>query len=129
MKKTGLLLALCLLVVAASAQQKAAVDQPTPAGTVATNVNFPIERMETPTRSDLYCAGFVNRGLLPDAAFVAGGLYTPNTTQFSDGELIYLTGKAYELGKRYRVVRELRDPNRRELFEGQLTMLKAMGQP
>jgi len=129
MKKTGLLLALCLLVVAASAQQTTAVDQPTPAGTVSTNVNFPVERMETPTHADLYCAGFVNQGLLPNASFVAGGLYTPNTTQFADGELVYLTGKTYELGKRYRIVRELHDPNRRELFDGQFTMLKAMGQP
>jgi len=126
MKKTGLLLALCLLTTGAFAQ----ADQSSPAGTVATNVNFPAEAIATPTQSDLYCAGFVNKSLLPNATYVAGGLDTPNTTQFSDGgELIYLAGKSYTLGQRYRVVRELKDPNRRELFNGQDAMLKVMGQP
>ena len=60
---------------------------------------------------------------------VAGGLDTPNTTQYATGDLIFLAGQGYELGKHYRIVRELRDPNRRELFDGQATMLKAMGQP
>jgi hypothetical protein len=126
MKKTGLLLTL-LLAVAAYAQQPA--DQTSPAGTVVTNVNFPAERIEKPTRSDLYCAGFVNKELLPNANFVAGGLDTPNSTQFADGELIYLSGHGYELGKQYTIVRELRDPNRYESFGGQFAMLRAMGQP
>ena len=125
MKKTGLLLTLCL-VMAAHAQQ---ADQPAPDGTQITNVNFPTERIETPTRSDLYCAGFVNKELLPNANFVAGGLDTPNSTQFAEGEILYLAGKSYELGKQYTIVRELRDPNRYENFAGQYAMLKAMGQP
>jgi len=131
MKKTGLLLAFCLVAAAAAAAQQvsAGTDQPTPAGTVATNVNFPNERVETPTTSDLYCAGFVNKQLLPNAQFVAGGLTTPNTAQYADGEMIYLTGKGYEPGKRYRIVRELSDPNRFENFDGQHAMLHAMGQP
>jgi hypothetical protein len=128
MKKTGLLLILCLMV-AAHAQQAAPNPQAAPDGTLATSVNFPIERIETPTRSDLYCAGFVNKERLPNANFVTGGLDTPTSTQFSDGEIVYLTGKTYELGKQYTIVRELRDPNRYETFAGQLAMLKAMGQP
>jgi len=128
MKKTGLLLILCLTVVAA-AQQSAPTDQAAPDRTVVTNVNFPNERIETPTRSDLYCAGFVNKEYLPNASFVAGGLDTPNTTQYAEGDIIYLTGQNYELGKQYTIVRELRDPNRYESFAGQFAMLKAMGQP
>jgi hypothetical protein len=129
MKKTGLLLVLSLAVSAAAQQPAGASNEPTPAGTVATNVNFPVERVTRPTYSDLYCAGFVSRNLLPDANFVAGGLDTPNTTQYGDGELIYLTGKGYQAGQRYSVIRELRDPNRYEMFAGQFAMLKAMGQP
>jgi len=130
MKKTVLLLAFCSLAAVAAAQQdSASAAQPTPAGTVGTNVNFPVERVETPTNSDLYCAGFVSKQMLPDAQFVAGGLDTPNTTHFADGEMVFLTGKGYELGKQYRIVRELRDPNRFESFDGQDAMLKAMGQP
>ena len=128
MKKTGLLLILSL-AIAASAQQAAPSDQAAPDGTQASNVNFPTERIETPTRSDLYCAGFVNKDRLPNANFVAGGLDTPTTTQYADGEIVYLAGKNYELGKQYTIVRELRDPNRYETFAGQSAILKAMGQP
>ncbi|MGA8152773.1 MAG: hypothetical protein WB952_17620 [Terriglobales bacterium] len=128
MKKTGLLLILCL-AIAASAQQPAPADQAAPNGTLATNVNFPIERIETPTRSDLYCAGFVNKEVLPNASFVAGGLDTPTTTQYADGDVVYLAGRNYEVGKQYTIVRELHDPNRYENFAGQFAMLKSMGQP
>jgi len=92
-------------------------------------VSFPIERIVNPNVSDLQCAGFVDKHLLPNATYVAGGLYTPNTAHYASGDIIFLAGQGYELGKRYRIVRELRDPNRRELFDGQATMLKAMGQP
>ena len=128
MKKTGLLLILCL-VVAGHAQEATPADQGATPGTLLTNVNFPAERIETPTRSDLYCAGFVNKEHLPNANFVAGGLDTPTTTQYADGDIVYLAGKNYELGKQYTIVRELRDPNRYESFAGQFVMLKAMGQP
>ena len=129
MKKTGLLLALALAMGTAAGQTGSAADEPTPNGTVFTNVNFPIERIVNPNASDLQCAGFVAKQLLPNATFVVGGLDTPNTAQYADGDLIFFAGQGYELGKLYRVVRELRDPNRYESFDGQFTMLKAMGQP
>jgi hypothetical protein len=129
MKKIGLLLIMCATVSALAQQSAPAGDQTTPAGTLATNLNFPVERIEGPTNSDLYCAGFVSKNLLPNVSFVAGGLDTPNTTNYGDSELVYLTGKGYELGKRYSVVRELRDPNRYETYPGQVAMLKTMGQP
>ena len=129
MKKTGLLLVLSLTLLTHAQQPASTTDQNAPAGTVVTNVNFPIERMATPTKADLYCAGFVSKNLVPNANFVAGGLDTPNTTKFGDGELIYLTGKGYELGKQYSVLRAQRDPNRYEVYPGQFTMLKSMGQP
>lgn len=127
MKKTGLFLVLCL-TIAAAAEQPAA-DQGTPAGTLETNVNFPVERMVKPTYADLYCAGFVSKSTIPDANFIAGGLQTPNTTKYGHGDLVFLTGKGYELGKRYSVVRAVRDPNRYEVYSGQFAMLKTMGQP
>jgi hypothetical protein len=130
MKKTRLLLALSLAMGTAGAQTSGgAADQPTPAGTVSTNVNFPIESIVNPNNTDLQCAGFVNKQPLPNASYVAGGLDTPNTAQYATGDLIFLAGQGYELGKNYRIVRELRDPNRREVFDGQAAMLKAMGQP
>lgn len=130
MKKTGLLL-LLLLVVAARAQQSdsAAANQATPQGTLFNSVSFPTERVQTPTNADLYCAGFISKQLLPNANFVAGGLQTPNTTKFVNGEMIYLTGGGYQAGQRYTIVRELRDPNQYELFQGQHALINAAGQP
>jgi hypothetical protein len=131
MKKTGLLLALSLAMGSAAFAQApaAAANQPTPDGTVSTNANFPVETIVSPNSSDLQCAGFVNKQMLPNSTYVAGGLDTPNTAQYAEGDLVFFAGQGYELGKRYRIVRELRDPNRYEEFDGQASMLHAMGQP
>ena len=129
MKKTSLLLVLGLAIGVSAEQPTSPPEQNLPQGTVATNLNFPAERIISPTRSDLNCAGFVNPGLLPNANYVMGGLDTPNTTHYGDGEVIYLNGKGYEVGKRYAIVRELRDPNRYEMFPGQFAMIRAMGEP
>jgi hypothetical protein len=125
------LLILCL-AVAASAQQSASTATATlvaPEGTQPTTVSFPFERIQTPTTIDLECAGFVSKQLLANSNYVTGGLQTPSTTKYTNGEVVYLTGKGYELGQRYAIVRELRDPNEFEMFAGQHAMLKAMGQP
>ena len=100
----------------------------TPDGTVLTRVNFPIERVVTPTFADLNCAGFISKPISTKSQYVAGGLESPFTTRFATGEAIYLTGK-YEAGQQYTIVRELVDPNRYELFPGQWSSLKAAGQP
>jgi len=131
MKKTVLLLILGV-AVSGFAQQAITVadlgDQKAPEGTLPTNKTFPIVRITRPNQVDLACAGFVSKQLLPNVNYVAGGLDTPNTTKYANGDVIYLVGK-YDLGQEYQVVRELRDANRFEFFEGQLGMLKAMGQP
>ena len=130
MKKTGLLLLLCMTVAAAAQQADPnPADQSTPEGTVPTSVSFPVERVQTPTSSDLYCAGFVNKQVLPNSNFVLGGLESPNTTKFVNNDLIYLAGHGYQAGQQYTIVRELRDANRYEIFAGQHSMLAAMGQP
>jgi hypothetical protein len=131
MKKTRLLLILCL-TVAAQAQEPAAANSTeltAPQGAQPTTVSFPFERIQTPTAIDLVCAGFVSKQLVPNSNFVAGGLYTPSTTKNTNGEVVYLAGKGYEVGQEYMIVRELRDPNRWESFSGQHAMLKTMGQP
>jgi hypothetical protein len=131
MKKTRLLLILCL-AIAAYGQEPVKANQTTlvaPAGTQPTTVTFPFERIQTPTAVDLACAGFISKQLVPNANFVAGDLYTPSDTKNSNGEVVYLAGKGYEVGQKYTIVRELRDPNRYEIFAGQHTLLKTMGQP
>jgi hypothetical protein len=130
MKKTGLLLLLCL-TVAAAAQQADSIpaDQAAPQNTEFTTGTFPVERIQTPTAADLYCGGFVSKELVPNAKFVAGGLESPNTTKFATNDTIFLAGQGYQTGQEYEIVRELVDPNEYELFAGQHSMLKAMGQP
>jgi hypothetical protein len=128
MKKTGLL----MLVLATAACAQNAADTPpsvTPQGTSPTSATFPVERVQTPTYSDLYCAGFISKQTLPDANFVAGGLQTPSTTKFTRGDVIYLEGTGYVAGAEYEVVRALRDVNEYEMFPGQKKLLKETGQP
>jgi hypothetical protein len=127
MKKV-VLIGLMILPLCLSAQQSSAAD-PTPSGTTATSVTFPVERVQKPTRADLYCSGFVSKPIQTHANFVAGGLDSPFTTQFGTGEALFLNGKGYEVGQQYTIVRELIDPNRYELFPGQWAALKAAGQP
>jgi hypothetical protein len=132
MKKIGLLLGLCL-AVAANAQNNSSTgassgDSDAPQGTLSTRVSFPIERVQTPTYADLYCAGFMTKQLPSGANFVGGGLQTPSATKYVDGDIVYLMGSGYQLGQQYSLVRELKDPNRYELFKGQHAMMKETGQ-
>jgi hypothetical protein len=125
MKKTGLLM--LLLAGAAWAQNPA--DAAAPQGTSPSSASFPIERVQTPTYSDLYCAGFISKQTLPDASFVAGGLQTPSTTKFTRGDIVYLQGTGYTNGAEYEVIRALRDIDEYEMFPGQQKLLKETGQP
>ncbi|HEX4489161.1 MAG TPA: hypothetical protein VH088_23000 [Terriglobales bacterium] len=126
MKKIGLLLILGLSV-AAYAQSTADV-APT-ANTSPTAASFPFERIQAPTNADLYCAGFISQTHQPDANYVAGGLNTPNTTRFVNGDLLYLSGTGYQLDKEYTILREIVDPNEHEAFVGQSKLIKSVGQP
>ena len=134
MKKTVLLMSLLLLVTAAQAQQADSSSansaaEPSPQGTSPTSVSFPVERVQTPTHADLYCAGFLTKQSVPNANFVAGGLHTANTTKFVSGDMIYLGGSGYQSGQEYTILRALKDPNKYELFAGQNSLIKATGQP
>jgi hypothetical protein len=130
MKKTGLLLLLCLTVAAAAQQADSApADQAAPQNTEITTGTFPVERVQTPTNADINCGGFVNKDLVPNSKFVAGGLESPNTTKYATNDTVFLAGQGYQTGQQYEIVRELVDPNKYELFAGQRSMLKSMGQP
>lgn len=136
MKKTGLLiLALAVgafaqqndpIAAAAPANAAASTDQPS---LVETTANFPRVQVATPTYADLYCAGFINKQVLPNDKYVGGGLHTPNTTKYVKGDIVYLSGHGYEQGAQYTVLRELYDVNRFESYPDQHQLIKATGQP
>jgi hypothetical protein len=128
MKKTGLLLlVLATAAWAQSGSDVAPVDAPQ--NTVPTSDSFPIERVQTPTYADLYCAGFISRQILPDANYIAGGLETPSTTKFTRGDIVYLQGTGYSAGAEYEIIRALRDINEYEIYPGEKKVLKETGQP
>ena len=130
MKKTGLLLLLCAVSALAQMPESAAtVPMEAPQNTLVTNASFPFERIQTPTAADLYCAGFITKESMPDANFVAGGLNSPSTTKFANGDLVYLQGSGYQTGQQYTIIRELRDPNQYEVYPGQRKLVAATGQP
>ena len=99
-----------------------------PQNTLVTNASFPFERVQTPTAADLYCAGFITKESMPDANFVAGGLNSPSTTKFANGDLVYLQGSGYQTGQQYTIIRELRDPTRTKLIRDS-GLVAATGQP
>jgi hypothetical protein len=131
MKKTGLLLLLTVMVMAtfAVAQQSTTASTPDSSGIINTAVNVPFVRFQTPTAADIYCAGFLTKNRVPDANYVNGGLDTPSSTKFGNGELVYLSGTGYQAGQLYSIVREIRDVNEYEIYDGQRKMLAAAGQP
>jgi hypothetical protein len=129
MKKTGLLLLLTVMVTAtfAVAQQSTTASTPDASGIVNTPVNVPFVRYQTPTAADIYCAGFITKDRVPDANYVNGGLQTPISTKFQNGELVYLAGSGYQAGQLYSIIRELRDVNEYELYPGQRKVLAGAG--
>jgi hypothetical protein len=128
MKKTGLLMLVLVIGAWAQSGPDANQNQPTDA-VVPTSATFPTERVVTPTYADLYCAGFINKQVLPDANFVAGGLNTPATTKYWKGDIVYLHGTGYTPGAQYEIIRALRDVNEYEMFPGQSKAIHEAGQP
>jgi hypothetical protein len=124
-----------LLLVGVSLGQEAGS---TPDGTtsqdqlagVSTSANtHPLERVQTPTYEDLYCAGFITKQDVPHDTFVAGGLHSPHATKFVKNEVIFLSGSKFKEGDRVALIRELVDPNRYEMFPGQFKLMSATGRP
>jgi hypothetical protein len=108
--------------------QEGSAPEPTPQGTIDTTLNFPVERVQTPGKADLYCSGFIGKSE-PRDRIVTGGMESPFTTEFGTGDAVYLGGKGYQAGDEYTIIRQLQDPNRYELFPGQFAAVKAAGQP
>jgi hypothetical protein len=129
MKKTGLLLLLTVTATLAVAQQSVTAVTADTDGIVHTSVNVPFVRYQTPTAADIYCAGFITKDRIPDANYVNGGLETPTSTKFERGELVYLAGSGYQTGQLYSIVREMRDVNQYEIYEGQRKVLASVGRP
>ena len=133
MKKTGWLLALLALMSGGVTTGLWAQSDSMGVGSgvieTENSVTFPLERMRQPTYADEYCAGFINKDVLPNANYVIGSMDSPNTSKFVLGDAVYLSGTGYATGQQFTVVRELRNSNEDPAFAGQDKLLKATGHP
>jgi outer membrane protein OmpA-like peptidoglycan-associated protein len=84
----------------------------------------------TPTRSDMYCSGFLTNEKIPDKLFVAAGHNSPDQTRFAGAsDTIFIHGQGIKEGDRYQIVREVKDTNHYEIFPGQRSALRNTGVP
>jgi hypothetical protein len=114
-----------LLFLMAVTLSVAAQQSPAPAAS-STSIG---ERVQKPSYSDLQCAGFLRQAPLSHKEFVAAGIYSPHTSRYAEGDDIFIEGGGLQEGAALSLVRELKDPNRREAFQGQDVAIKAAGQP
>lgn len=120
MKKAALLLVLCAPL--AFSQQ---APRPTP-DRASTNLS---ERVQGPSYSDMYCAGFISKESYSKGNGIVAGAESPNQTQFHQGDVVFLEGSSYQEGSRFSVLRELRDPNSSHAFAKQAGAISQLGQP
>ncbi|MBV8207977.1 MAG: OmpA family protein [Acidobacteria bacterium] len=76
---------------------------------------------------DLYCSGFLTTRAVPRENFVVAAYDSPDFVRYVTGDYVYLQGTLPE-GSEYSIVRQLRNPDRQELFSGQHATLAATGQ-
>ncbi len=122
MKWRALLLVLCW-VSAGAAQQNLPVSQSVGSSKAVSVLGF---RYKT-SYKDVYCAGFISREHFASGRAVQGGSRSPEEDHFTARDTIFLAGSAYEVGNRYAIIRDVRDPNRYEYFKGQNKQLNRLG--
>jgi len=90
--------------------------------------NYNASAMDSPSPAQMYCAGFMTKEHVKDNVHVVGGAYSPETTRFEAGSVVYLEGADVEEGQRYEILRALKDPNEYEIFPGQRSLVRRTGQ-
>jgi outer membrane protein OmpA-like peptidoglycan-associated protein len=84
--------------------------------------------MGSPSPAQMYCAGFITKEHVKDNVHVVAGAYSPETTRFETGSVVYLRGSDVEEGQRYEILRALKDPNEYEAYPGQHYVVNRTGQ-
>jgi outer membrane protein OmpA-like peptidoglycan-associated protein len=146
MRKTGVVLSILAFAVLIWGQQPPPASQPpasqapsslqhgltepvtVPPQAIVSKTNL-VERVDAPTYTDVYCAGFISSQHVPEATYVSAAWDTPAQTRFAEGEYIYLSGAGFQEGQQYAILRKLHDPNRWEGFPGQNGAIAESGQP
>src|SRR5690349_16013692 len=122
-------LALLLVAGCAFAQdaQNAPVDGKSAHLTAPPQVSTQVtERLMPVSHSDLYCSGYLAKAPVKNDSYVMGGLNSPNATRFHARDYIFINGD-YAPGSRVSFIRQTKDPDRLDSFEGQTKALKQTG--
>ncbi|MCU1331662.1 MAG: hypothetical protein JWM08_654 [Candidatus Angelobacter sp.] len=83
-----------------------------------------------PTRSDMYCSGFLTTEKISDKMFVAAGHNSPDQTRYAGpADVIFIHGQGLKEGERYQIVRHVKDTNHYEMFPGQKSAVRNLGVP
>lgn len=84
----------------------------------------------TPTRSDMYCSGFLAGEKVSGKMFVAAGHNSPDQTRYAGAiDTIFIHGQGMKEGDHYQIVRPVKDTNHYEIFPGQKSALRSLGEP
>src|SRR5581483_10909022 len=126
MKSAVLFLFMILLTMASVAQNQDNSPQNAPGKSEVTTTAAAPRAL---TYSDQYCSGFVTREKVPATTFIAGSPNSPHTSKLGSRDLVYISGGNVREGMLFSIVRELRDPNRSELFAGQHALMRKAGLP
>jgi len=114
------------LLLCALAATMAVAQEPSAVAPTQHQTNL-VEHEFMPTYSDLNCAGFISKDKYNESNYLLAGAESPATTQFGEGDTVFLTGGGYEEGKRYSIIRPSRDPNHYTAFPGQAAVLDEVG--
>lgn len=89
----------------------------------------PASLQRTISFSDQYCDGFIGKEHIAQKNMIGGGINTPDTARYNAGEFVFIMGEGLKVGDKLAIVRELRDPNRYESFQGQHKLVRSTGLP
>lgn len=114
---------LVLWVSAGVAQSNLPASQPTDSSGAVSVLGFSYKT----SYKDVNCAGFISRERFPAGRTVQGGSRSPEVDHFTAKDTVFLSGSGYQVGDRYAVIRDARDPNHYEYFAGQNKQLNRLG--
>jgi hypothetical protein len=84
------------------------------------------ERLVPASHADMYCSGFLAKEPARKDTYVLGGTDSPNQQRFHTHDFLFINGD-YEVGTRISFVRQTKDVDRMEAFNGQANALKSTG--
>src|SRR4051812_25746138 len=81
----------------------------------------------TPTESDMYCSGFITKETVPNSTRLVGGQDSPEEANYSDREVVFLSGGNFEAGTKFQVLRRVRDVTGYEPYKNKMKTEAAAG--